>query len=641
MNYTMNIRNEPYGVQPTNSSHIWVLESEDAALKTDFKYVVDFYLNPTEFSGQTKFGRIKVSASPNFWGKFDAREIIKNEVVPQLGTDREYILYSTSTDSWVETFGGYGTGSPTGSIVPNAWGIHRYNKNWTTRYAGQTNITPPQIATYGLSFGIEYTENGETILDILDRYAYPSEAMFSASSVVVPYPGSPTQISWSNMNLTQKYYSSEIDFNSGWTYTHTTSAGVLVSSGTSSADTGSYVSTLEPGRDDILFIYQNDTTCGRTYIWDNGWIYQDRFCKTGAGSSKPVMIFPGTKNVLDNIYTTAGSAGGMTQWEQYRYYFLGLSRPSNSLNELKPPKQFMTLKGGYNSKFDVSGLTYPSNQPWYKTQRNHHRDCPIILNWANWSADVKSLVELTGSTSNTLSFNKYLINPFNYDGGVSNFPTYTNEFIPSDSRILFFTRNMVEDSTYQGVNSIAFFLSNSTTDYMNWTTYGVSEILKFDLYDSDCLDGDPLHFVFLNSLGLWDTITFSQKNIRSFQSEKKSYQRNIINSDPFNSVLQWEGRNVPYDMNTNVVVEAQSRFVDESDVVLYKDFIMSPYVYLLSLVRYTTNVGGVQEYPTRWIPYPITITTSSVEEMKNRYNKLYQYSVIFEYNTPEQYFNQL
>ena len=38
---------------------------------------------------------------------------------------------------------------------------------------------------------------------------------------------------------------------------------------------------------------------------------------------------------------------------------------------------------------------------------------------------------------------------------------------------------------------------------------------------------------------------------------------------------------------------------------------------------------------------PIEITSSSVEDYKSRYNKLYQYDITFNYNTIRQFNNQI
>src|SRR5210317_2136612 len=75
------IQQEPYGLQPVNSEHIWTIYDDEYTGYTNYKYVVDFYIDPYE-EGWEKIGRIKIR--PNSYGKgsFNARDIIKNYISP-------------------------------------------------------------------------------------------------------------------------------------------------------------------------------------------------------------------------------------------------------------------------------------------------------------------------------------------------------------------------------------------------------------------------------------------------------------------------------------------------------------------------------------------------------------------------------
>ena len=88
-------------------------------------------------------------------------------------------------------------------------------------------------------------------------------------------------------------------------------------------------------------------------------------------------------------------------------------------------------------------------------------------------------------------------------------------------------------------------------------------------------------------------------------------------------------RNTPYDQTTITSVETQSNFVDENDVPIIQDLFMSPYVW------------RIQRFKDDYYLVPIQITSTSVEEYKSRYNKLYQYDMTFTYNPIRQFNNPL
>jgi hypothetical protein len=152
--------------------------------------------------------------------------------------------------------------------------------------------------------------------------------------------------------------------------------------------------------------------------------------------------------------------------------------------------------------------------------------------------------------------------------------------------------------------------------------------MVYELYDNDCMD-DPIHFLFINRHGTFDTYTFGQKNIRSHSTSISTYAKNgIRNAD----LQRWGSdmyRNTPYDQTTITSVETQSNFVNENDVPVIQDLFLSPYVWRIQDLEDTKYL------------VPIQITSNSVEEYKSRYNKLYQYDMTFEYNPIRQFNNPI
>lgn len=622
----------PNPIQPTNSSHIWNLINDDAPNKTDYKYIVDFYLNPLETSGTEKFARLKIS--PNTYGNaiFDAREIVWSQIVPNITTDGTIYSWNSGTQEYEAALGNQAQ-----RIIPNAYEFKRFNRS------GGTTYYPPSehSAMYGLVFGEEYyDDNGNLVQDISDSYSYNGFVSwdyldYSLDTAVGPaYAGTPNRINWSNATQNSSAYN--FTTLSGATYLHTTSTGTFVASGTSSSASGNYVASSEPSKNDIVYLTENQSGCGYYFAWNidggetTGWNYMGYWCNEGCGTSSPTLIWPGTKNILSNIYDTAQPASyPLTSWLESSLYTPNPTKSTTLKQNGYSNLQFLNQKGIEYGGYSTPDLAFSSQYEIYKHRRTHHRDCPIILNFFNTyiSAGYKvdGIVELTGQTKSQLDYANVYSNTY------PNTNTSSLEYQNVDEKIMSFTKIIGNDKRYSAATSVGYFLTSDTGHPDDWDVEGLTEILKFDLYDSDCLTGEPLHFVFLNSLGVWDTITFGQKNIRSYTSEKKFYKQNMIRNSQYFSIGNWEMGDVPYDMNTEVIYDAQSTFVDENDVPVYKDFFLSPYTFLLSRASESD----------KWFIYPITITTNSVEEYKQRYNKIYQYDLSFVYNTIEDFNNPL
>jgi len=629
------INQQPFYTQPTNSEHIWNFNNPYSQTYTDYKYIVDIYIDPLESASPTRIGRLRIS--PNSYGNAitNIKEIVWSHIYPSPQISGNLSIWSASTESWVKSIPISIDGNKFN--IGNGYEIHRYNECPDPSYFD----IPRHIGEYGLSFGEEYYYGGALVQNLPAPYTYGYDGDYSVNCVSASYPGCPNQVLWNNMNDIQDAYGSYLYFEQGGGYIHTTSTGTLVTSGSSSNNADSYSATTEPSKNDILYVFSNQTGCGQKYQWNidggevEGWNFIDYWCREGCGTSETTLLWPGTKNVVNTLYFDS-TKGNLQNWEEVYTYALGLTKdPTLSPNGYST-NQFLTIKGKEYGGYTLSGVNISNGYEVFQHRRNHHRDCPIILNWFNGRTlpettyGVDCVVELTGETKSVLSIRDTIINPYKFTGG-TDFTEHQN----LGEKILSFVRLIDDDIRFSDVESVAYYLSVQEVDKEDWDSYGLSEILKFDLYDSSCFEtGQALHFVFLNSVGTWDTITFGQKNIRSYSSSKKTFKQNGIKDRTLYQQSPWEMANVPYDMTTKVIVDAQSIYVDENDVPIFRDFFLSPYVFLL------TPITKKNQTPA-FFPFPITITTSSVSEYKNQYNKLYQYSLSFEYNTLEDYNNSL
>ena len=634
----------PSRTTPTQTDHIYTLGSTSSG-STNYKFVVDVYMNPYEAYAQ-KVARIKISPNAYGTGIFDVRDIIYNYIEPNPRVDDadNYIEYNGTQftlSDWQNRTG----------LIPFVSGFSSSNAwNYNNPYE-----TLQHTGSYRLVLGEEYTSGSTTILNIPTNYYVPPFAMtYTLQSAAVSYSGSPTRIVIENSNgwsgsVSPNIYSA---FTSGWTYEHYTSAGSLVASGLS-YDDFYFQAALAPSMNDVVYIYQNDSGCGFEFIWGcfgceaTGWNYVDDFCNESPSineSPNSIFIWPAASPSTNlNIY--GENSLNQLAYADAVYYYKTSSTTINQnfLNDVYDPigngiglPQFMQMKGNDYSQFNTSGITLSQNKGFNSFhRRTHHRFCPLILSFFNGtygvnSAQKTSLVELI-QTGNTLNY--YQNYPLQYTGTTSN-SAYTSP----DLALQNFTK-FVWGAEFSAATKLAYYTTTGAsglTTPTNFTGVGSSEILVFELYGGGC-DDDPLHFLYLNSNGVWDTITYNRKNIRSFNNKKDIYAKSQIVSASQYKLQSYQQRNVVYNQDTIISVEAQSDFVDENDAIRFRDLTLSPYVYLME------GMGNIQ--PTlntlQLGLIPIEITSASVEDYKARYNKLFQFDITFNYNTIRQFNNQI
>ena len=126
----------------------------------------------------------------------------------------------------------------------------------------------------------------------------------------------------------------------------------------------------------------------------------------------------------------------------------------------------------------------------------------------------------------------------------------------------------------------------------------------------------------------WGDMNKAQQN--SIMILKKWLHQMWSNDDirDYYSLHKWLSE-IP-NKNTLVSVQAQTTWMDENDVENYRDFFLSNYVYQI-----IQKIGeGDILYSTL---IPVSITESTFEEYKSRYNKLYQYTMNYVYNPIKQF----
>jgi len=616
---SITIIQQPMDYTPSNGMHIYnVISTLSGA--TDFRYVFDVWVDP--YVNAERIARLKVAPNSTGNGIIDVGEII-----------RQYVKANprSTTNQIYNKVGGITNTAPNGSLPFASGGFIQSNElNSNSAYEFL-----PHVAEYRVLVGEQYMTGTTEVIDICSLpYSVSSVWSYTLESALVPYPGSPTRVNISDASINYPSYGDTQYL--GWRYLHTTSASAFVASGTTTASTGNYTATLEPSPGDILTITENATGCRFVFAWirgeeTSGWVYVSEVCPSCENNPDSITVWPAVQDNkkyfnYNNIYWS-GNTNGIENhkwWDKYQYKFQ--TSPTN-ITDNSPAKFLTTFLDDYKPYIFADNTT--TQYTIQSRSRAHHWQCPLILSF--FYRDFQDL-QLPGVRQPAfVDTDKNGILKF---VGGSLTTTFTTDIV--DYRIAY--RLLTIQNVYTN-NNIGVFMSKGTTsNASSLNTNRISEAVVYKIYGNECIS-DPQHFLFLNQNGVWDTWTFDRKNIKSYTKSGTQYSQGKIRDNSIFNPLFSERRNIIYDQEVVESVEAQSHYVSESDAKIIEELFLSTQVYLMTDFYYDNVDADDYELTPRLIP--ISITNNSVQEYKNRYNKLFQYTLTYEYNPLQQHRSNL
>jgi hypothetical protein len=179
---------------------------------------------------------------------------------------------------------------------------------------------------------------------------------------------------------------------------------------------------------------------------------------------------------------------------------------------------------------------------------------------------------------------------------------------------------------------------DASTDTLgrDYSGYGQSEMVMYNIYGDECMS-DPIHFCFLTKNGTWDTYTFDRKNVRKLTRSDKTYAQGGIRDGAIFNPFSYTPRKIVYDRQTTELVTCQSNWMDANDTPIVEDLFNSTQVFIIKDFDYGRTGAGLDPVSTQPYLIPIRITDTNFEEYTGRYNKLFQYTLNFEYNPFQMY----
>lgn len=612
----------PLDYTPTNAQHAYTAISSLSG-STDFRYLFDVWVNPR--TGPEKIARLVVAPNTYGVGIVDVGDIVKNYIKPNPRDDE-----GQSTGVGAANLSG---GTPNGLIINASRNTASYGSNSEiASNAFNTNTAYEElvhVGEYKVLIGEQYTASGITIQDICETPWIVQTTMYlGEEDLPAGYSGSPNTINVYDASLN---YSSWAIGSAGWSYQHFTTGNTLVASGTTTASTGSYTATLEPGTGDILYITENASGVRYSFLWNfevgvTGWIQQTIYTPPCENQPDFVTIWPGvqenkTNFNFNNVYWS-GNTNGQNNFkyyesEKYRFY------PNAQISSEKPA-QFLTTFGDelYSATLAVQG---GGTQNVSRIRRRHHHpDCPVLLSYF-----FRDFNDAAFTISGTPGSTQYYNYAFSWDspyiaGNFFNRQTFTATTTQPDWRIVYDIPRTFVDYGHK----LAYWKTTQANASTSLSSR-ISEVVEYYFLDANCMS-DPIHFLFLNQRGVWDTWTFDRKNIRTLAKENVVYGSAPIRNSPVYNPFFYSQRDTIYDQTITEEVVAQTNFMEENERVIVEELFKSTSVYLIK--DYISPVNPQPQYSLTPYLIPIVISNTTFEEYKQRYNKLYQYTLTFRYN---------
>lgn len=356
---------------------------------------------------------------------------------------------------------------------------------------------------------------------------------------------------------------------------------------------------------------------------------------------RPVNIFPGVDNSLVPEPFLSGATLGSAytqsanffQVDNQSWYYYDLFRHIYRTGDDNTcgPREFLNAAG--REYKTISQGTFVSTAV---RTRKHHPDCPIIISFLDGQNDYFT------NTNNSLVIrgaDDYSSN-YTYSAWTQNNSTITNNWDIWKQGVFYLPYNV----TQSGLNAIpptskkvCFYLASSTgtTDFSGRT----SEILEFEMEDPDCIN-EPIHLMFLNGRGMWDTYTFGKKSTKTLEVNRKSYrQESSLNKQFYARGSSQRGITI-YDQDADYTITCMSWFMNQNDVSIVEEIFLSPEVYMIKGTTATVdlcpdNIEDCQSCLEEIRQYqhliPVVLENKQLEEYKKQYQKVFQYTFNLRY----------
>lgn len=409
--------------------------------------------------------------------------------------------------------------------------------------------------------------------------------------------------------------------------------------------------------DQLWHVQQYRAIFGCTYTSGNTVVEQvDR---VATYQPEAITIFPGVNNdLVPAPYLSAAtlSTSGYTSpiganWFQYPntnhlYYDLfrhvyqsGQTNTDTSCDydvESCGPREFLNAAG---RKYKT--ISQPDVVDTRVRTRMHHPDCPIVLSFLNgktpyFTNDIYSIAVRSSLTKQ---------GEYTYSGEMANRTTTTLPVVeePINSKfkmgVFYLPYNITSGDTLNAIPTNSKKVCFYGTTYKQQTNQRLAfssrttEILEFVMQDRSCINDEPIHLLFLNARGMWDTYTFGGKVVNKKNITRPSYRQEPSLNKQYYNIGSYQRGDVIIEQDLNTTWECESWYMEQSDVEIINELFMSPQVYIIdgTVIKDSSCTSCLEEIRLYQNLIPVIIKDSSWELWNQHYKKLYQYKITLQY----------
>jgi hypothetical protein len=405
--------------------------------------------------------------------------------------------------------------------------------------------------------------------------------------------------------------------------------------------------------DQLWHVQQYRAMFGCTYTSGNTTVIQLE--RQAEYQPTQITIFPGVDNklipapFLENATINDPNIG--PNWFQYNnlnhlYYDLfrhvyssGVTNSDGSCTydvESCSPREFLNAAGR-----EYKIISQPDVVDTRVRTRMHHPDCPIIVSFLNgkndyFTNDIYSIAIRSSLTEN----GQYTYSAETANRTSSSLPI-TDE--PVDSKfkmgVFYLPYNVTSGDTLNAIptdsKKVCFYgttYKQNRNDRLNFSGR-TTEILEFMIQDRSCINDEPIHVLFLNGRGMWDTYTFGGKIVEKMDLKRPSYrQENSLNKQFYNIASWQRGTNI-YEQDVDYEWECQTWYMDQNDVDIMQEIFMSPQVFIIdgTVIKDLSCESCLNEVRLYQNLIPVVIKDNSFTVWNQKYQKLYQYKLTLQY----------
>ena len=329
-----------------------------------------------------------------------------------------------------------------------------------------------------------------------------------------------------------------------------------------------------------------------------------------------VMIWPGVqenKQMSQKYYYSGNNLNGQYNYLNTNVYDYQMSTGTTRGN-------FMSTFGSETIPMTILGSNV------YQTRfRTHYYKCPIIVGFMyggnplfNNTSSVEAIAYLQKTQGNgQYNYDALQVVPVEYTPRANAQTAAPYSYLQQRIAYGIFKPN----PTVRTNSDVAIFLTNSATGY-DYDVYGSSEIVQYKMVGEECFN-DPVSFLFLNRQGIWDTYTFTKKYTKRYNVNKKTYSsQKSLNVQWWNRQSYDQGQSVFYG-DAEEMVTVDSGFVQQNDVQVIEDLLMSPYVYM---IMDNWLPASNQDFIYPYL-IPCTVENKEVKEYIQKYVRIFQYTI--------------